>query len=123
MLSKEQEKRTAILTTSQRIFEDLLKAQEFEDGQIHRGVKSKTSLVWTQSRVELHTVSSVHLHLSLVILPDHSELDHSFGNGSNLEGGLVFGILLEEGGILEGGDELCCCETWSAGRLGGESSV
>lgn len=65
-------------------------------------MKSKTSLVWTQGRVELYTISSVDLHLSLVILPDHSELDDSFRNGSNLEGGLVFRILLEERGVFEG---------------------
>ncbi len=91
-----------ILTASQSILEDLLKAQELENRQIHRGVKPKTSLVWTQCRVELHTISSVHLHLSLVIFPNHSERDDSFGDGSDLEGSLVLGVLLEEGGVFEG---------------------
>lgn len=91
-----------ILTASQSILEDLLEAQEFEDGQIHRGVKAKTSLVGTQSRVELHTISSIDLYLSLVILPNHSKLNDSFGDGSDLEGGLVFRVLFEEGGVFEG---------------------
>ena len=33
------------LTSSQSILKDLLKAQELEDRQIHRGVKTKTSFV------------------------------------------------------------------------------
>ena len=110
--------RTALLTTSQGILKDLLKAQELENRQIHRGVESKTTLVGTQGRVELDTISSVDLHLSLVILPNHSELDHSFRDGSDLEGGLVFGILLEERGVFEGGNELCCSEVWSVGGTG-----
>ena len=65
-------------------------------------MKAETALVGTQGRVELHTVSSIDLHLSLVVLPDHSELDDPFGDGSDLEGGLVFRVLLEEGGVFEG---------------------
>ena len=90
------------LTASQGILENLLKTQKFEDGQVHGGVESKTSLVWTQGGIELHPISSVHLDLTLVILPYDTELNDSFGDGSDLEGGLVFGVLLEEGGILEG---------------------
>lgn len=41
-------RRVSILTASQCILEDLFKAQELEDRQIHRGVKAKTSLVGTQ---------------------------------------------------------------------------
>lgn len=62
----------------------------------------------------MHTVSSIDLHLSLVILPNHSKLDDSFGDGSDLEGGLVFRVLLEEGRVFEGRNELCQCETRSA---------
>ena len=65
-------------------------------------MEPKTSLIWTQGGIELHTVPSVDLDLSLVILPDDTELNDSFGNGGDLEGGLVFGVLLEEGGVLEG---------------------
>lgn len=65
-------------------------------------MEPKSSLVWSQCRVELHTVSAVYLHLALVVLPDNTELDHSLRDGSNLKGGLVFGVLLEEGGVLEG---------------------
>lgn len=65
-------------------------------------MKTNTALVWTQGRVELHTVSSVDLHLSFVVFPYYSKLNDSFGDGGNLEGGLVFRILFEEGGVFEG---------------------
>lgn len=70
-------------------------------------MKSETTLVWAESGVELNSVSAVDLGLEFVILPDDSELDDSLGDGDDLEGGLVFGVLLEEGGVFEGGDELC----------------
>jgi len=68
-------------------------------------VESQTTLVWTKSGVELNSVSTVDLELSLVILPDDSELDDALWDGDDLEGGLVFWLLLEEGAVLEGRDE------------------
>lgn len=102
MMSSRRPISIGILTASQSILEDLLKAQKFEDRQIHRGVKAKTSFVRTQGRVELHTISSIDLHLSLVVLPGYSKLNDSFGDGSDLEGGLVFRVLFEEGRVFEG---------------------
>lgn len=72
------------LTAGKGILENLLEAQEFEDGEVDSGVKSKTAFVGTQSRVELHTVTAVDLDLVLVVFPDHTELDDSFRDGSNL---------------------------------------
>jgi hypothetical protein len=69
-------------------------------------MESQSSLIWAQGRVKLHTVSAVDLDLVLVIFPDNAELDDAFGNGDDLEGGLVLGLLLEEGAVLEGGDKL-----------------
>lgn len=43
-----QQARWGLLTASQSILEDLLKPQELEDRQIHRGVKSQTTLVRAQ---------------------------------------------------------------------------
>lgn len=68
-------------------------------------MKAKTALVGTEGRIELHTIATVDLHLILVVFPNYAKLDDTLGDGSNLQGSLVFGILLEEGGILEGGDE------------------
>jgi hypothetical protein len=90
------------LTSSQSILKDLLKAQELQDAQIDGGMESETSLVRTESRVELDTIAAVDLWLSLVILPDDTELDDTLGDGDDLQGSLVFGVLFEEGAVFEG---------------------
>jgi hypothetical protein len=94
-------------TASESILEDLLEAQELEDGQVDSWVESESTLVGAEGRVELHTVSFVDLALALVILPDDTELDDAFGNGGNFESLFVLGVLLEERGRLKGRDELC----------------
>ena len=93
------------LTSSQGILEDLLETQELQDAEVDSWVESQTTLVWTKSRVELNTISTVDLQLSLVIFPDNSELDDSLGDGDDLEGNLVFWILLKECAVFEGRDE------------------
>ena len=65
-------------------------------------MKAKTSLIGAQRGIELHPVSSVDLHLSFVVFPDHSKLDDSFRDGCDLESGLVFRVLFEERGVFEG---------------------
>ena len=70
-------------------------------------MEAETALVGTESGVELHAVSLLDLALALVVLPDNAELDDALGDGDDLESLLVFGVLGEEGGGLEGGDELC----------------
>lgn len=94
--------KAVVLTSSQSILEDLLETQELEDAQVDCWVEAETTLVWTQSRVELDSVSAVQLELSLVIFPDDTELDDAFGNGDDLQCGLVFGLLLEESAVFEG---------------------
>jgi hypothetical protein len=95
-----------LLTSSQGILEDLLETQELQDTEIDSRMESQSSLVRAQGRVKLHTVSAVDLDLVLVIFPDDTELDDAFGNGDDLEGGLVLGLLLKEGAVFEGGDKL-----------------
>ena len=70
-------------------------------------MEAETTLVGTEGRVELHTVAFLDLALVLVVLPDNAELDYTLGDGDDLESLLVFGVLGEERGGLEGGDELC----------------
>jgi hypothetical protein len=70
-------------------------------------VKAEAALVGAEGRVELHTVAFVDLALALVVLPHDAELDDALRDGDDLEGLLVFGVLLEQAGRLEGGDELC----------------
>ena len=95
-----------LLTARQRILEDLLKAEELQDAEIHSGVESKATLVRPKCRVELHAESAVHMHSTLVILPDDSELDDSLWDRGDLEGLLVFRILFEECAMLEGRGKL-----------------
>jgi hypothetical protein len=84
-------------------------------------VEAETALVWTEGRVELHTVALVDLALALVVLPDDAELDDALGNGDDLESLPVLGVLLEDGGAFQGGDELyemsadcCAVAKWSS---------
>lgn len=46
-------------------------------------------------------------YLTLVILPDHAELDHALRDGDDLQGLAVSGLLLEKSGVLEGRSKLC----------------
>lgn len=94
------------LTSSQGILEDLLKAQELENRQVDGRVQPQAALVGAQRRVELHTEAAVHLDIALVILPDDAKLDQPLGDGDDLEGGAVLGVLLEQGAVLEGRGEL-----------------
>lgn len=68
-------------------------------------MESQSSLIRTQSRVKLYSVTSVDLRFVLVIFPDNTELNYTFGNGNNLEGGFEFRVGLEEGAVFEGRDE------------------
>lgn len=94
------------LTASKSILEDLLETQELEDGQVDCWVQTKTTFVWTEGGVELDSVSTVDLDLVVVVFPDDTELDDAFWDGGDLEGFLVFWVLLEEGRVLEGGGQL-----------------
>ena len=90
------------LTSSQSILEDLLKAQELQDAQIDGGMESETSLVRTESRVELDTIAAVDLWLSLIVLPDDTELDDTLGDGDDLQGSLVFRGAFRRGSCVRG---------------------
>lgn len=46
-------------------------------------------------------------YLTLVVLPDNTELNNALGDGDNLQRLAVLRLLLEEGGVLEGGRKLC----------------
>jgi hypothetical protein len=90
--------------TGQGVLEDLLEAEELEDGQVDGGVESETALVRAESRVVLHSVASVDGDGSIVLLPRDSELDDSLGDLDNGEGSSVLGLLLQE--RLKGGGDL-----------------
>ncbi len=69
-------------------------------------MEAKTTLVRSQGRIKLYTVSSIDLNLILIVFPDDTELDDTLRDGGDLERGAVFGVLLEQGGILEGRGKL-----------------
>ena len=70
-------------------------------------METETAFVGAKSGIELDSITPVDLDLVLVIFPYNAELDDSFGDGSDLEGFSVVRVLLEEGGVLQGRDELC----------------
>lgn len=84
----------------------MLETQELEDAEVDGGVEAETALVGAEGAVELHAVTTVHLDLALVILPDDTELDHALGDAGDLERLLVVGVLFEEAAVLEGAGKL-----------------
>jgi hypothetical protein len=86
----------AHVEAGQGVFEDLLISKELEDRQVHSGMESQTSLVWTECRVKLHSVSAVDLEATLVILPHNAELNHALRDGNNVHKTLQFGMLFKQ---------------------------
>ena len=68
-------------------------------------METKATLVWAESAVELNTKAAIDLALALVVFPDYSKLNDALGNRRYSEGFLVFGMLLEEGRVVECGGE------------------
>jgi len=92
--------------TSQGILEDLLETQELEDGKVDGRMEAETTLVWTESGVELDTVSTVDLELTLVVLPNNTELNDTLWDRDDWKGSAEFWLKFEELGGLERGLEL-----------------
>jgi hypothetical protein len=81
---------------------------QLQDGEVDGRVQPQTALVRTEGRVELNTVTTVDLDVTLVVLPGDAELDDTLGDLKDLERATVGRVLLEELGV--GG-------AWSAGAL------
>ncbi len=71
-------------------------------------MQAQAALVGAEGRVELDAVAAVDLEVAGIVLPHDAELDDALGDGGDLEGGAVLGVLLEERAVLEGEGELCC---------------
>jgi hypothetical protein len=96
-------------------------------------VQSETTLVRTESRVELDSETPVDGDSSVIPLPCNSEVDDSLGNLNNLECTSVLGVLDEEwlkgrGDLVDrltisscskscAGGRLTCSNSGSVGRL------
>ena len=61
----------------QGIFQCLLKAEEFEDGEVYGRMEAHTAFERADSRAELHTPCTVYLHLTLIVNPGHAELNYA----------------------------------------------
>ena len=59
------------------VFQNLLKAQELQDGEVDRGVEAQTALVRANRGVELHPVAPVHMDFALIVRPRDTEADHA----------------------------------------------
>jgi hypothetical protein len=64
---------------SEAVLEDLLKGEEFQDSEIHAGVKSQPTLKGPEGAIHLDSKASIDLDLSLIIDPGYSEHDDSLG--------------------------------------------
>ena len=93
---------TTHVETGQSILEDLLETQELEDGQVHGGVETKTTLVRAKGGVELNTVALVDLNLALIVFPNDTELNNALGDSDNSESLTVLRVLLEKSGVFQG---------------------
>ena len=61
--------------TGERVFEDLFKAKEFDDAQVHARVESQTALVGAKCGVELDTEAAVDAHVVVIVDPRDAEDD------------------------------------------------
>jgi len=94
--------------TSQGVLEDLLETEakistariainsQLQDGKVDSGVQSETTLVRTESRVELNSETPVDGDRSVIPLPSDSEVDDSLRNLNDIECSSVLGVLDEE---------------------------
>lgn len=74
----------------------MLEAQELQDGEVDRFVQSETTLVWTEGRVELHTVTYVDFDFTVVIFPWNAELDDTLRDLNDTQSSFVFWLLFEK---------------------------
>lgn len=59
----------------ERVFENLLKAEKFQDRRTNGWVKADAALVRTDGIAGLHAPATIDLHLAFIILPDDPEGD------------------------------------------------
>ena len=74
----------------------MLETQKLEDGQVDSRVETETTLVRTEGRVELDSVTSVDGNGSVITFPGDSELDDSLWDLNDGEGSSVFWLLLQK---------------------------
>ena len=98
---------TSKLTSGQRILEDLLKAKKLENRQVDGRMEAQSTFVGPEGGVELDAEAPVDVALTVVVFPGDAKLDDALGDGADGEGFAEGGVLLEEGGVVEGGGQFC----------------
>ncbi len=83
----------------QSVFEDLFKAQEFDNGKIDVVPEAQTALVRANGRIELDAVGSVDLNLPLIVYPGNPKQNGALRFHQAADDILLFnaGILLHHG--------------------------
>jgi len=67
------------------VFEDLLKAEELQNGKVDAGVETQAALVGADSAVELDAESAVHMHFAFVVHPGDAKHDDALWFHDTLE--------------------------------------
>ena len=86
----------------QAVLEDLLEAQELDDGSAYGRMQTDTALVRSDCRVELVTETTVNLNLAVVINPSDTELDAAFRLNDALEHASLYQVRTALSYRLEG---------------------
>jgi hypothetical protein len=83
-------------------------------------VEPQTTLVGTESRVELNPIPTVDLEIALVILPSDTELDNTLGDGDDRQSSLEIRRGQKELGSLKRVNELIISllKFWLRGKVG-----
>ena len=91
---------TADRKSGQRVFEDLLKAEELDDALVNRWVKAKPTLIRADCVAELNAIADVDANAAAVIHPRDTESDQPVGLDKPVQNGSVhiLGVSLQHGG-------------------------
>ena len=81
----------------QGILENLLEREELEDGSVHAGVESESTLVGANGTVELNTEATVDVDFTCIVGPGHTEMDEALRLDHALNNGNVLWIRLKHG--------------------------
>ena len=78
----------------QRILENLFKAKELDNRQVHRGMETQATLIGAKRGIELNAEAAIHVNAPLIITPRDAEHELTFRLDNSLENRqiLVFGL-------------------------------
>ena len=84
--------------SGQGVLQNLLEAEELNNGKVYRGVETQTALVGADCGVELYAEAAVYMGNTIVVNPGNAEHNHAFGLYETLdEAGLFpFGVLVND---------------------------